>query len=220
MFEGQKLRLSFILRCVKILSSHTLAKETPIFKMVEFYDTTLRDGSQAEGVAFSVEDKLIIIEALDGLGLRYIEGGYPASNPKDREFFKRSQDLVLKNATVVPFGSTRYPTYSPDEDANLLALLETGAGTVTIFGKSWRLHATDVLRVTAGENLALIESSVKYLVDNGRDVIYDAEHFFDGYADDACYALETLGAAASGGAKCVVLCDTNGGRLPLEIQEV
>ena len=187
--------------------------------MVEFYDTTLRDGSQAEGVAFSVEDKLIIIEELDKLGICYIEGGYPGSNPKDIEFFKRAKDMSLETATVVPFGSTRYPTFSPDADPNLSALLDTGARTVTIFGKSWKLHATDVLRVTAEENLKLIESSVRYLVDNGREVIYDAEHFFDGYADDPDYAIKTLQAAADGGAKCLVLCDTNGGRLPSEIQE-
>lgn len=187
--------------------------------MVDFYDTTLRDGSQAEGVAFSVEDKLIIIEALDRLGIRYVEGGYPGSNPKDIEFFKRAKGLALENATVVPFGSTRYPTFAPDEDPNLSALLDTGARTVTIFGKTWRLHATEVLRVTATANLELIESSVRYLRENGREVIYDAEHFFDGYADDSAYALETLHAAAAGGAQCIVLCDTNGGRLPLEIQE-
>ena len=127
--------------------------------------------------------------------------------------------MALKTATIVPFGSTRYPTYTADADPNLAALLDTGAKTVTIFGKSWRLHATEVLRVTAEENLELIESSVRYLVDNGREVIYDAEHFFDGYADDAAYAMETLRAAATGGASCLVLCDTNGGRLPLEIQE-
>ena len=173
--------------------------------MVDFYDTTLRDGSQAEGVAFSVEDKLIIIEALDKLGIRYIEGGYPGSNPKDIEFFKRAKGMVLETATIVPFGSTRYPTYTVDADPNLTALLDTGARTVTIFGKSWRLHATDVLRVTAEENLELIESSVGYLVENGREVIYDAEHFFDGYADDAAYAIETLRAAAAGGASCLVL---------------
>ena len=187
--------------------------------MVEFYDTTLRDGSQAEGVSFSVEDKLIIIEELDKLGIRYIEGGYPGSNPKDIEFFKRAKDMSMETATIVPFGSTRYPTFSPDADPNLSALLDTGARTVTIFGKSWKLHATDVLRVSADENLELIESSVRYLVDNGREVIYDAEHFFDGYADAPDYAIKTLHAAADGGAKCLVLCDTNGGRLPSEIQE-
>lgn len=186
--------------------------------MVEFYDTTLRDGSQAEGVSFSVEDKLIIIKKLDELGIRYIEGGYPGSNPKDIEFFKRAKDMYLENSSMVSFGSTRYPTYTPDTDPNLSALLDTGTRTTTIFGKSWKLHATDVLRVTAEENLELIESSVRFLVDNGREVIYDAEHFFDGYSDDSEYALETLHAAAAGGAKCIVLCDTNGGRLPIEIQ--
>ena len=127
--------------------------------------------------------------------------------------------MALETATIVPFGSTYYPTYTPETDPNLTALLDTGARTVTIFGKSWRLHATDVLRVTPAENLELIENSVGYLVENGREVIYDAEHFFDGYADDAAYAIETLRAAAMGGASCLVLCDTNGGRLPLEIQE-
>ncbi len=187
--------------------------------MVEFYDTTLRDGSQAEGVAFSVEDKLIIIEALDKLGIRYIEGGYPGSNPKDMELFRRAKSMALETATIVPFGSTYYPTYTPETDPNLSALLDISARTVTIFGKSWRLHATDVLRVKPEENLELIKNSVRYLVENGREVIYDAEHFFDGYADDAEYAIETLRAAAIGGASCLVLCDTNGGRLPLEIQE-
>lgn len=187
--------------------------------MLELYDTTLRDGSQGEGVAFSVEDKLLIIKALDRLGIHYIEGGYPGSNPKDMEFFKGAKTLELQHAVVVPFGSTRHPRYQPNEDPNLLALLDTGARTVTIFGKSWELHATDVLRVTTQQNIELIESSVRFLVENGREVIYDAEHFFDGYDDQPAYALQTLKAAAQGGARCLVLCDTNGGRLPLEIQE-
>jgi 2-isopropylmalate synthase len=186
--------------------------------MVELYDTTLRDGSQGEGVTFSVEDKLLIIEALDRLGIHYIEGGYPGSNPKDIEFFKSAKGMNLQHAEVVPFGSTRHSRHLPSEDPNLLALLDTGARTVTIFGKSWKLHATDVLRVTAEENLDLIESSVRFLVESGRGVIYDAEHFFDGWDDDPDYALQTLKAAAREGAKCLVLCDTNGGRLPLEIQ--
>ena len=186
---------------------------------VELYDTTLRDGSQAEGVAFSLEDKLLILQALDELGIDYVEGGYPGSNPKDVEFFRRAKEMQLSHTQVVPFGSTRYPSFSPEEDPNLLALLDTTAHVVTIFGKSWKLHATDVLRVTPEENLELIESSVRFLVEHGREVIYDAEHFFDGYFDDASYALSTLKAAARGGAKCLVLCDTNGGRLPLEIQD-
>ena len=181
--------------------------------MLELYDTTLRDGNQGEGVAFSVEDKLLIIKALDRLGIHYIEGGYPGSNPKDMEFFKGAKSLELHQAVVVPFGSTRHPRYQPSEDPNLLALLDTGARTVTIFGKSWELHATDVLRVTAQENIELIESSVRFLVENGREVIYDAEHFFDGYDDQPDYALQTLKAAARGGARCVVLCDTNGGTI-------
>lgn len=187
--------------------------------MVELYDTTLRDGSQGEGVAFSVEDKLQIIRVLDSLGIHYIEGGYPGSNPKDVEFFKRVQAMDLRHTQVVPFGSTRHPSNNPDEDANLLALLGTGARTVTIFGKSWKLHATDVLGVSPEQNIELIESSVRFLVENGSEVIYDAEHFFDGFDDAPDYALQTLKAAAGGGAKCLVLCDTNGGRLPLEIQE-
>ncbi|MCZ6679101.1 MAG: citramalate synthase [Candidatus Poribacteria bacterium] len=187
--------------------------------MVELYDTTLRDGSQGEDVAFSVEDKLLIIQALDQLGIHYIEGGYPGSNPKDVDFFKQAKALELQHAEVVPFGSTHHPRYQPSEDPNLLALLDTGARTVTIFGKSWKLHATDVLRVTAEENIELIESSVRFLVDNGREVIYDAEHFFDGYDDDPDYALQTLWAAVRSGARCLVLCDTNGGRLPLEVQD-
>ena len=190
-----------------------------VYDKILFRKKGTTDGSQAEGVAFSVEDKLIIIEKLDKLGIRYIEGGYPGSNPKDIEFFKRAKGMTLETATIVPFGSTRYPSFEPHEDPNLLALLDTGARIVTIFGKTWRLHATDVLRVSAEENLNIIESSVRYLVENGREVIYDAEHFFDGYADDPEYAIETLRAATSGGAKCLVLCDTNGGRLPIEIQE-
>lgn len=187
--------------------------------MIELYDTTLRDGCQAEGVTFSVEDKLLIIQALDQLGIHYIEGGYPGSNPKDVEFFKQTKALELQHAEIVPFGSTRYRTNSPSEDPNLLALLDTGARTVTIFGKSWSLHATDVLGVPPEENLDIIESSVRFLVENGREVIYDAEHFFDGFDDNPDYARRTLKAAAQGGAKYIVLCDTNGGRLPLEIQE-
>ena len=187
--------------------------------MIELYDTTLRDGNQAEGVAFSVEDKLLIVEELDQLGIRYIEGGYPASNPTDLEFFRQAKQLQLQHAEIIPFGSTRYPSYHATEDPGLLALLETETRTVTIFGKTWRLHATDVLQITPEENIELIESTVRFLVQNGREVLYDAEHFFDGYSDDPDYALKTLAAAALGGAKRLILCDTNGGRLPLEIEK-
>jgi len=187
---------------------------------VELYDTTLRDGSQAEGVAFSLKDKLRIVQALDGLGVHYIEGGYPGSNPKDREFFKQVKHLDLKHAYVTPFGSTRRGENSPEEDDNLLALLDAGTKVVTIFGKSWTLHATDVLGVSLEQNLEMIEDSVRFLTANGREVIYDAEHFFDGYKEDAEYALQTVEAAIRGGAKCVVLCDTNGGTMPLDIKEI
>lgn len=186
--------------------------------MFQLYDTTLRDGNQGEGVSFSVEDKLLIIKALDRLGVHYIEGGYPGSNPKDISFFKQTKSINLQNSEVVPFGSTRHCKFRPSDDPNLQALVEAGTRTVTIFGKSSKLHTTEVLRVTPEANLDLIESSVAFLTENGRQVIYDAEHFFDGFNDDADYALQTLKAAADAGARCLVLCDTNGGRLPLEIQ--
>ena len=186
--------------------------------MFELYDTTLRDGNQGEGVTFSVEDKLLIIKALDQLGIHYIEGGYPGSNPKDMSFFKQAKAINPQNAEVVPFGSTRHRDHPPSSDPNLQALLDAGTRTVTIFGKSSKLHTTDVLRVTPDVNLDLIESSVAYLTEQGRQVIYDAEHFFDGFNDDADYALQTLKVAVDAGARCVVLCDTNGGRLPLEIR--
>ena len=190
-----------------------------IGNVVELYDTTLRDGSQGESVAFSIKDKMLIISELDQLGIHFIEGGYPGSNPKDVDFFQQVKSMQLQNAQVVPFGSTHHPRLNPIEDPNLIALLETGMRTVTIFGKTWQLHARDVLRIGPEENLDLIESSIGFLVQRGCEVIYDAEHFFDGYYDNSKYAIETLKAAARAKAKCLVLCDTNGGRLPLEIQE-
>ena len=190
-----------------------------IGNVVELYDTTLRDGSQGESVAFSIKDKMLIISELDQLGIHFIEGGYPGSNPKDVDFFQQVKSMQLQNAQVVPFGSTHHPRLKPIEDPNLIALLETGMRTVTIFGKTWQLHARDVLRIGPEENLDLIESSIGLLVQRGCEVIYDAEHFFDGYYDNSKYAIETLKAAARAKAKCLVLCDTNGGRLPLEIQE-
>jgi len=187
---------------------------------VEIYDTTLRDGSQAEGISFSVEDKLRIVQELDRLGVHYIEGGYPGSNPRDEEFFERARKLHLENAKLTAFGSTRRPNRSAVEDRNLHQLLEAGTKVVTVVGKSWDLHVTDVLRVPLEENLAMIEDSVKFLAASGREAIFDAEHFFDGYKADAKYALKTIEAAARGGANCIVLCDTNGGTMPLEIKEI
>jgi 2-isopropylmalate synthase len=178
---------------------------------VMIYDTTLRDGTQGEGISFSAEDKILVAEKLDAFGIDYIEGGWPGSNPRDMEFFDLAKRLSFKHAKVTAFGSTRRANLKASEDAQLATLLEAETPVVTIFGKTWLLHVTDVLRTTAEENLAMIEDSVRFLKAAGREVIYDAEHFFDGYKDNPEYALKTLQAAASGGADWVVLCDTNGG---------
>ena len=178
---------------------------------IEVYDTTLRDGAQTTGVAFSLSDKLKITKKLDGL-VDYIEGGWPSANPKDLEYFKEVRSMKLASK-VSAFGSTMKVGLSPEEDRNLTTLLEV-ADVVAIFGKSWGLHVKDVLRTTPSENLRLIRESVDYLKRNGATVIYDAEHFFDGYAADRRYAMRTL-EAAEGGSDVIVLCDTNGGRLPV-----
>jgi len=178
---------------------------------VLIYDTTLRDGTQGEGISFSADDKLLVAQAIDAFGYDYIEGGWPGSNPRDMEFFARAKSLNLKHAKLAAFGSTRRASLGASEDPQLRTLLDADTPVVTIFGKTWRLHVTDVLRTSLEENLLMIEDSVRFLKQNGREVIYDAEHFFDGYADDAQYALATLGAAVRGGADFVVLCDTNGG---------
>ena len=181
---------------------------------VFLFDTTLRDGTQSEGLSLSVEDKLKIATLLDGFGIHYIEGGWPASNPKDSEFFRRARALKLRQAKLTAFGSTRKAGVRPQDDVNLRALLEAETPAVAIFGKSWRLHVEKVLETTAEENLAMIGDSVAFLKENGREVVYDAEHFFDGYRADPAYALSTLEAAAAAGADWIVLCDTNGGSLP------
>ncbi|HEY8462989.1 MAG TPA: citramalate synthase [Bacillota bacterium] len=187
---------------------------------VFFYDTTLRDGAQGEGIYFSVEDKLRIVKQLDALGINYIEGGWPGSNPRDFEFYQAAAGLNLTNAKLVAFGSTRRSSNPPQTDKTLNDLLATGTQTVTIFGKSWDLHALEVLKVSLAKNLQMIEDSVAYLCQNNRETIYDAEHFFDGYKANPGYALETLKAAVRGGASYIVLCDTNGGTLPLEALEI
>lgn len=187
---------------------------------VAIYDTTLRDGAQGEGVFFSVEDKLRIVKKLDSLGLDYIEGGWPGSNPKDLEFYQAAAKLKYKHAKLSAFGSTRRVNNLPDEDKTLNDLLATHTPVVTIFGKSWDFHALEVLKVSLAENLQIIEDSVAYLCRNNREVIYDAEHFYDGYKANPEYALETLKAATRGGAASIVLCDTNGGTLPLEAIDI
>jgi 2-isopropylmalate synthase len=187
---------------------------------VFLYDTTLRDGTQREGISLSLEDKLRITKRLDAFGIHYIEGGWPGSNPKDVEYFRRAQSLDLQDAKLVAFGSTRRKNSQPDDDANLAALIGAGTPAVTIVGKSWDLHVLDVLETTLEENLEMIGDSVEYCLSQGREVIYDAEHFFDGYKANPRYALQTIQAASEKGADWIVLCDTNGGALPWEIEKI
>ncbi len=182
-------------------------------KKVFVYDTTLRDGSQGEGVSFTVAAKLRLAEKLDAFQVDYIEGGWPGSNPRDREFFEQVKKYEFKHAKLAAFGSTRRANTPVEQDKQVAQLVESGAPVVTVFGKSWLLHVTEVLRTSPEENLAMIEDTVHYLKSLGREVVYDAEHFFDGYKDDPEYALMTLSAAAAGGADFLVLCDTNGGTL-------
>lgn len=186
---------------------------------VALYDTTLRDGSQREGISFTVEDKLRITERLDELGIHYIEGGWPGSNPKDAEYFRRVRGRTFRYARIAAFGMTRRPGRRAEEDENLRALLEAETPVVTVVGKSWDLHVHRVLETTLEENLAMIRESVALLKAHRREVVYDAEHFFDGWKRNPDYALATLRAAAEGGADWIVLCDTNGGSMPWEIEE-
>jgi 2-isopropylmalate synthase len=185
---------------------------------IQIYDTTLRDGTQSESVAFSVEDKIRVARELDQVGVSYIEGGWPGSNDKDAEFFRRASSLTWQTARLAAFGSTAHPRNLPHHDSNLKALLEASTPTVTIFGKSWDLHVTAALKIPLDKNLALIRDSVAYMKSQGREVIYDAEHFFDGLAANSEYALATIQAAAAGGADTIVLCDTNGGSLTSHIR--
>lgn len=187
---------------------------------VKIYDTTLRDGTQGEGISFSVADKLLIAERLDNFGVDYIEGGFPGSNPRDITFFQEARNLKLKHARLAAFGSTRRAGAKASEDPQLRTLLDSGMPVMTIVGKTWTLHVTEILRTTLEENLAMIEDSTRYLVAQGREVIYDAEHFFDGYKSDPDYALRTLAAALRGGASNLTLCDTNGGTLVDEFKDI
>ncbi len=182
-------------------------------KVIEIYDTTLRDGAQGEGVSFTVQDKLNLTIALDNFGVDYIEGGWPGSNPKDADYFEEVKQLKLKNARVAAFGSTRHAKNTPGRDPNIRKLVAAKTEVITIFGKAWDLHVTDALRVSLDTNLEMIESSVKFLKRKTGKVIFDAEHFFDGYFANPEYALQALEAAANGGAELLVLCDTNGGCL-------
>lgn len=187
---------------------------------IEIFDTTLRDGTQGESVTLTAEDKVRIAQRLDRFGIHIIEGGWPGSNPKDQEFFLRARDIEWQHARICAFGSTRRTGLIPEADPNLTAMLAAQTPVVSLFGKSWTLHAQVALGVSLEENLNLISSSVAYLKAQGRHVVYDAEHFFDGYKADAGYALETLRAAAEAGANALVLCDTNGGTLPSEVYDI
>ena len=184
------------------------------------FDTTLRDGTQGEAVSFSVDDKIAIAHKLDELGIDYIEGGWPGSNPKDKEFFARARSVKFKHARLTAFGATRFAKNPVDKDPSVLALVEAATPAVAIFGKSWDLHVHRALNITEEENHKLISETVKFLKDHGREVIYDAEHFFDGYIHNPDFALRTLEQAARAGADVLCLCDTNGGTITSRLAEI
>ncbi len=187
---------------------------------IRIYDTTLRDGAQGEGVSFSSTDKIRIAEKLDAFGVDYVEGGWPGSNPTDMGFFESIRGRTFAHARIAAFGSTRRAANAPEDDPNLRTLLQAETPVTTIFGKSWLLHVHDVLRVSPDDNLDMIGSSCRFLKDSGKEVVFDAEHFFDGYVDDPAYALAVLRRAIENGAGTIVLCDTNGGQLPSIIADI
>ena len=187
---------------------------------VKIFDSTLRDGAQAEGISFTVDDKIKIAIALDNLGISYLEAGNPGSNPKDLNFFKKIKKHKFKNLQLVAFGSTRRKKIRVEEDQNVQSLISAHTPVVAIFGKSWDLHASEVIKCSLEENLSMIQETIAFFKKLGKEVIYDAEHFYDGYKNNPEYALKTLNAAVKGGADCLVLCDTNGGSFPLEIYEI
>lgn len=189
-------------------------------KKLSIFDSTLRDGAQGSGVAFSLEDKLSVVRVLDRLGVGYIEAGNPGSNPKDAEFFRLARKLPLENARLTAFGSTRRKGISPEEDAGLAALLEAGTPCCALFGKCWDFHVDKVLETTLEENLRMIEESCRFLKKAGREVVFDGEHFFDGWKANRDYALEAVRAAIRGGADIVCLCDTNGGAFPRDVEQI
>ncbi len=188
--------------------------------VLEIYDTTLRDGAQAEDVSFSAEDKVRVAQRLDELGVQFIEGGWPGANPKDIEFFRMIKAIPLHHATVIAFGSTRKASHSVHHDPNLKALLDAETKIITLFGKTWSLHVTDALGISLAKNLDLIGDSIAYLRSKHRRVFYDAEHFFDGYKTNPEYALDTIRKAVAAGAERVILCDTNGGTMPWDIRKI
>ena len=189
-------------------------------RYIEIFDSTLRDGAQGEDISFSLEDKIKVVIALDKLGVSYIEAGNPGSNPKDMEFFKRIKDIDLKNSKLTAFGSTRKPNMKVEEDANIKSILKAGTEVVSVFGKAWSFQVTDILKTSLEENLNMIKDSIKYIKSFKKELIFDAEHFFDGYKENKEYALRALETAKEAGADVLVLCDTNGGTLSSEINEI
>ena len=187
---------------------------------VKIFDSTLRDGAQGQGISFSLEDKIKIVKILDDMHIDFIEAGNPGSNPKDMEFFKRLNEIELKNSKIAAFGSTRRPNIKAEEDKNIQDLLSSGSDVLIIFGKSWDFQVTDIIKTSLEENLKMISDTIHYLKKKGRRVIFDAEHFYDGYKSNKDYAMATIKAAEQAGAETVVLCDTNGGTLPPEIYEI
>ena len=203
---------------MKTIPKHLPALREPV-PHIDLYDTTLRDGAQSEDVSFSVEDKLLITQKLDELGMHFIEGGWPGSNPKDVLFFEEMKKIELKSARLVAFGATRRWRHKAAKDENLQHLLNAGTEWITLFGKSWDLHVTEALGITLEQNLELISDSIDYLKSKGKRIFYDAEHFFNGYLARPDYALKTLETARKAGAECLILCDSNGGMMPWQIQE-
>ena len=189
-------------------------------RKISVFDSTLRDGAQGEGISFSAEDKLKIVRALDAIGVEFIEAGNPFSNPKDLEFFQKVADIRLENARLVAFGSTRRKDILPEDDDNLKSILLAGTEHIAIFGKCWDFHVTDIISTTLEENLRMISDTIDFLTERGKEVFFDAEHFFDGYKNNREYAMKALKAASDAGARSLVLCDTNGGCLPHEISEM
>ena len=184
------------------------------------FDTTLRDGSQGEAVSFSADDKILVLHKLDELGIDYIEGGWPGSNPKDKEFFARAKNEPLKHSRLCAFGATRMARHTVEDDPSVRALIEAATGVVSIFGKSWDLHTKRALGISEQENLKLIRETAEYLKAHGKEVVYDAEHFFDGYNSNTAFALRTLEAAQQAGASVLCLCDTNGGTITGRLVEI
>lgn len=219
-YRGYILVLEFFIQGRFFIFKQSLRGGLKLNKNIKIFDSTLRDGAQGEGISFSVSDKLKIVKALDNLGVTYIEAGNPGSNIKDLEFFEKLKSIKLETSKIVAFGSTRRKNISTQEDTNITSLLEAETPTIAIFGKSWDFHVTDIIKTSLNENLKMINDTITFFKEKGKEVIFDAEHFFDGYKSNPDYALKALASAVDAGADAIVLCDTNGGVFPQEIYEI